>query len=162
MPAYKDILIPELQHEVALTEKFIRRIPEDKMDWQAHEKSYTLRQLANHLADVLNWIPATMDMDELDVSNYQSRKAETIDEIVQNLHKNAKVAATSLDKKDEEFHKTWTMKREGNALFSMPKYQVLRGMVLNQLPHHRAQLGVYLRLLDVPIPATYGPSADEQ
>lgn len=162
MPAYKDILIPELQHEVALTEKFIRRIPTNKMDWKAHEKSYTLLELANHLANVLDWIPGTMDMDELEVSNYQSRKAQTIDEIIQNLNESAKAAAISLNKEDEEYHKIWTMKRNGNVLFSMPKYQVLRSMVLNQLPHHRAQLGVYLRLLDQAVPATYGPSADER
>ncbi len=162
MPAYKEILIPELQHEVALTEKFLRRIPEDKLDWKAHEKSFSLIQLANHLADILNWIPGTMDVDELDISKYQSPKFETIDEVVDSLNKNAQAAAAALDKEDSEYHKTWAMKREGATLFSMPKYQVLRAMVLNQLPHHRAQLGVYLRLLDVPIPATYGPSADEQ
>lgn len=162
MPAYKDILIPELKHEVALTEKFIRRIPEDKMDWKAHEKSFTLRQLANHLVDILNWIPGTMEVDELDVANYKSPSFESIEEIVNHLHKNAETAAASLGKDDAEYQKTWSMKREGATLFSMPKYQVLRSMVMNQLPHHRAQLGVYLRLLDEPVPASYGPSADEQ
>jgi uncharacterized damage-inducible protein DinB len=162
MPAYKEILIPELQHEVALTEKFIRRIPKDKMDWKAHEKSFTLRQLANHMADIVNWIPATLDMDELEMNNYKSPNFESIDEIVDNLKKNAEAAAGSLNKDDEAYHRNWTMKRDGKTLMTMPKYQVLRGMVLNQLPHHRAQLGVYLRLIDESVPASYGPSADEQ
>lgn len=162
MPSYKEILVPELKHEVALTEKFIRRIPADKMDWKAHEKSFTLGQLANHLADIVNWIPATLDMDELEMTNYKSPSFKSVDEIVDYLKKNAAIAEASLNKEDAEYHKNWSMKRNGETLMTMPKYQVLRGMVLNQLPHHRAQLGVYLRLIDVPVPASYGPSADEQ
>jgi uncharacterized damage-inducible protein DinB len=161
MPNYKDLLIPELKHEVALTEKFIRRIPADKMDWKAHEKSFTLRELANHLANVLDWIPATMNMDVLSLDDNQSPNEATIGQILDNLHKNAKAAMAALDKENEVYQQTWTMKRGDQVLLSMPRYQVLRGMVLNQLPHHRAQLGVYLRLLDVAVPATYGPSADE-
>ncbi len=162
MPTYKEILIPELQYEVALTKKFIQRIPQDKMDWKAHEKSFTLRQLANHLADIPYWIPATMDMDEMEMSNYKGPDLAKTEEIIELLEKNAAAAEAALDKDDAEYAKPWTMKHQGQAIFTMPKYQTLRGMVLNQLPHHRAQLGVYLRMIGESVPATYGPSADEE
>ncbi len=162
MPNYKDILIPELKHEVALTEKFLRRIPTDKMEWRAHEKSFTLRQLAIHLSDIINWIPGTLDVDEMEMSTYKVPNLESIEDVIANLHKNAEAAEESLNQDDDAYSRNWTMKNNGQAVFTMPKYQVLRSMVLNQLPHHRAQLGVYLRLLDESVPATYGPSADER
>lgn len=161
MPSYKELLVTELQHEVALTEKFLSRIPADKMSWKPHEKSMSVKVLANHLSDIPSWISGTMDVDELEMSGYKSPDYDNVGDIVGNLKKNAEAAAISLDKADEEYHKMWTMKNNGEVLMSMPKYQTLRGMVLNQLPHHRAQLGVYLRLMDQPVPATYGPSADE-
>ena len=161
-PITKTFLIPELKHEVALTEKFLRRIPEDRMEWRAHDKSFTLRQLAIHLSDIVNWIPGTLEFDELEMNDYKVPQLESMEDIIGNLHKNAEAAEASLNKDDEEYHKDWTMKNNGQSMFTMQKYQVLRGMVLNQLPHHRAQLGVYLRLLDESVPATYGPSADER
>lgn len=96
------------------------------------------------------------------MSNYKSPDYEKMEDILALLEKDTAEAKRSLGKDDEAYHKTWTMKHNGQEVFSMPKYQALRGMVLNQLSHHRAQLGVYLRLLGEPVPATYGPSADEQ
>lgn len=156
-----EFLIPQLQQEVALTEKFLKRIPEENMDWKPHEKSMTIKQIANHLAEIPAWITGTMEAESLDLKGYNSPDYDTVDDIIKELKKNTAGAETSLRKSDEEFHRTWRMTREGETLFEMPKFNVLQAMVMNQFPHHRAQLGVYFRLLDISVPATYGPSADE-
>jgi len=157
----QNILISELQHEVVITEKFLKRIPTDKMDWRPHEKSMTIRQLANHLAEIPSWITGTMEMDDMDMAGYKAPDFATVDEILEVLQNNTAEAEAALRKPDKEYEKNWKMIQDGKVLLDMPKYSVLRMMVLNQLPHHRAQLGVYFRLLDIPVPATYGPSADE-
>lgn len=157
-----EFLIPQLQQEVALTEKFLKRIPEDKMEWQPHEKSMTIKQIANHLAEIPAWITGTMEAESLDVKGYSSPSFDSVNDIIQELKQNTISAETSLRKPDSEFHRSWKMTKEGEILFEMPKFNVLQAMVMNQFPHHRAQLGVYFRLLDIPVPATYGPSADEQ
>ncbi|WP_081209367.1 DinB family protein [Salegentibacter sediminis] len=154
-------LISELQHEVVLTEKFLKRIPQDKMDWRPHRKSMSIRQLANHLAEIPSWITATMELEEMDVEGYKPPDFGDIESILEVLRNNTSEAEAALKKPDSEFEKNWKMVHEGKTLMDMPKFNVLRMMVLNQIPHHRAQLGVYFRLLDIPVPATYGPSADE-
>ncbi|QYA25631.1 hypothetical protein G3I01_08940 [Gramella sp. MT6] len=156
-----EFLIPQLQQEVALTEKFLNRIPEDKMGWKPHEKSMTIQQIANHLAEIPAWITGTMEAEALDVKGYKSPDHGSVEEIIKELKQNTIAAETSLRKSDEEFRRTWKMTKEGETLFEMPKFNVLQSMVMNQFPHHRAQLGVYFRLLDISVPATYGPSADE-
>ena len=155
------LLISELQHEVVLTEKFLKRIPADKLEWRPHKKSMSIKQLANHLAEIPSWITATMEMDEMDMAGYKSPDFDSIEEILEILQNNTSEAEAALRKPDSEYEKNWKMMQDGKVLMDMPKYSVLRMMVLNQLPHHRAQLGVYFRLLDIPVPATYGPSADE-
>lgn len=159
----KDILLSELEHEVALTEKFLKRIPEDKLSWRPHEKSMTLGRLGSHLAEIPAWISGTMDVDDMEMSEYKAPVNESVDEMVAALRQNTEAAMQSMNKDNSAyFQKNWAMKMNGKILFEMPKYQTLRSMVLNQLPHHRAQLGVYLRMLGESVPATYGPSADEQ
>lgn len=158
----KEFLIPQLEQEVALTKKFLKRIPQDKMTWKPHEKSMTIRQLANHLAEIPSWITGTMEGGEWDATNYKPSDQPDIEAIVKSLEENAAAAKKSLDKADSEFEKNWKMTKGGETIFEMPKFNALQAMVMNQFPHHRAQLGVYFRLLDIPVPATYGPSADEQ
>ncbi|RKS53896.1 putative damage-inducible protein DinB [Gillisia mitskevichiae] len=157
----QEILIPELQQEAALTEKFLRRIPQDKMEWRPHKKSMNIRELGNHLAEIPSWITGTMEMDEMNMDDYKPTDIKSVDELVETLRKNASEAEASLKKSDKEYQKNWKMIMNGETVMDMPKIKVLRSMVLNQIPHHRAQLGVYFRLLDIPVPATYGPSADE-
>lgn len=156
-----ELLVPELEHEVKLTETFLNRIPEDKMDWAPHEKSMTLGALGNHLADIPMWITVTMKRDEFEVDDYKPHEAKDKLGMVKTLKANAAIAIEALKVDDEDYWKTWKMIKGDVAIMEMPKYKVLRSAVINQLPHHRAQLGVYLRLLDIPVPATYGPSADE-
>lgn len=158
-----DILIPELDREVELTETFLKRIPEDKLNWRPHKKSMTLKELGSHLAEIPVWVTATMEQDELSMDDYQPPQANSVSDMVSVLQRNAAEARKALQKDDSEyFDKTWKMVAGGHTIFELPKYQTLRGMVLNQLPHHRAQLGLYLRLLNESVPATYGPSADER
>ncbi|TVZ25492.1 putative damage-inducible protein DinB [Gillisia sp. Hel_I_86] len=156
-----EILVPELKQEVAITEKFLKRIPEDQLDWRPHPKSMSIRELGNHLAEIPSWITGTMEMDEMNMDGYKATEFETVDEFLQALRNNASEAEASLKKPDSEYKKNWKMIMGGETVMDMPKINVLRSMVLNQIPHHRAQLGVYFRLLNLPVPATYGPSADE-
>lgn len=154
-------LITELQHEVVLTEKFLEFIPREKLNWRPHPKSRSIRELANHLAEIPSWITATMELDEMNMQDYTSPDFGTVKEILEILRNNTSEAEAALKKPDAEFEKTWKMIRAEKVLIEMPKFNVLRLVVMNQLPHHRAQLGVYFRLLDIPVPGTYGASADE-
>ena len=156
------LLIPELEHEVALTEKFLRRIPKDKLDWRPHPKSMSIKQLGSHLAELPSWVVGTMSQDEMIMDEYKPPINDNVDEMIKTLKSAAKEATDSLKVANSEYDKKWKMIQGGQTVMEMPKYQVLRGMVLNQFPHHRAQLGVCLRLLNESVPATYGPSADEQ
>lgn len=156
-----EILVPDLQQEVALTEKFLKRVPEEKFNWRPHPKSMTMKELANHLAEIPSWITGTMEMDEMEMKDYKAPSFDSVEEMIKALKNNAHEAEAALKKPDEEFRKPWKMMMNGETVFEMPKLDTLRAMVMNQLPHHRAQLGVYLRLLDISVPATYGPSADE-
>lgn len=155
------LLIPEFQYEVTLTEKFIKRIPADKMDWRPHPKSMSILQLANHLAEIPQWVIAIMDKDELNLAGYSAPDYKNTDDIIQFLRNGASVAEASLRKADEEYQEIWKLKKGDQTMVEMPKLNVLRNLAFNQLPHHRAQLGVYFRLLGIPVPSTYGPSADE-
>lgn len=158
----QNLLIPELEHEVALTEKFLRRIPKDKLDWRPHPKSMSIKQLGSHLAELPSWVVGTMSQDEMIMDEYKPPINDNVDEMIKTLKSAAKEAADSLKVANSEYDRKWKMIQGGQTVMEMPKYQVLRGMVLNQFPHHRAQLGVCLRLLNESVPATYGPSADEQ
>ncbi|MFN4762808.1 DinB family protein [Gillisia sp. Q332] len=157
----QELLVPELQHEVMLTEKFLKRIPEDKLGWKPHNKSMSLLELGNHLAEIPGWITGAMEMEEMNMDSYESPKLKSVEELIATLKKNASEAQESLKKEDSEYQKNWKMIVGGETVMDMPRIEVLRTMVLNQLPHHRAQMGVYFRLLDIPVPSTYGPSADE-
>ncbi len=157
----QELLIPELQYETQLTEKFLSRIPEDKLNWRPHKKSMTMKELANHLVEIPTWITGTMDFEEMELDGYEATNIDTVKAMISALKKNAAEAEVSLKKPSDTYQKSWKMKKGGKVVLEMPRYTVLRSMVLNQMPHHRAQLGVYLRLLDESVPATYGPSADE-
>lgn len=156
-----EFLIPQLQQEIALTEKFLKRIPEDKLDWKPHKKSMSMGELANHLAEIPARITATMEAGAMETGGYRASDHASVDEIIKELKSNTARAEKALNKSDDEFERMWKMTDDGEILFEMPKLRVLQSMVMNQLPHHRAQLGVYFRLLDISVPATYGPSADE-
>ena len=162
--AINDGFIGELKHEAATTRKILERIPAEKFDWKPHEKSMAMGRLAIHVADMFSWFPGTLEMDGLDFAKgYDEPKAATAEELVALLDKNAAAAEESLKRSDDaNFMKTWTLRNGEQVLLQMPKIAVLRGMVMNHIVHHRGQLSVYLRINDIPVPAMYGPSADEQ
>lgn len=163
--AMKDPILAEFQHEAALTRKTLDKIPDDKFDWSPHTKSFSLGKLASHTADIPNWAVMTMKQPELDfaTADYKPKNEKTKDEILKNFDENVKAAVDAIKAgSDEDMMSNWKLRNGEQVYFEMPKAQVLRGMVLNHTIHHRAQLGVYLRLLDIPVPAIYGPSADDQ
>jgi len=158
------MLIPEFDHEFAETRRALERVPEDRFEWRPHEKSYTLHQLAAHLAEAVHWTHALLEQDELDLDAPFDRVVpETKEEILRRFDEGVTQARSLIAAATpERLASTWTMIQGGQVALSMPKGAVLRSFIFNHNVHHRAQLGVYLRLLDVPVPGHYGPTADEQ
>ncbi|MGA2580641.1 MAG: DinB family protein [Bryobacteraceae bacterium] len=161
-------LLTEFDHEMANTRKALARVPEDKFGWKPHEKSMTLGRLATHIAEMPGWVSTTLESESFDFAPpgapaYQPKTAGSRAEILELFDKNAAAARTALSgASDAQLMVPWTLLAGGKAVFSMPRVAVLRSMVMNHTIHHRGQLVVYLRLNDVPVPALYGPSADEQ
>ena len=158
-----DALLPEFDHEMAVTRKLLERVPEDRFDWKPHQKSYSLGQLAQHVATIPMWGSVTLDESELDVgASPQLDPIATRAGILSLFDDNVgRTRAALVGKSDAELMASWALKRDGHLIFSMPKASVWRSFVMSHLIHHRAQLGVYLRMHDVPLPSMYGPSADE-
>lgn len=157
-------LIEELKQEAANTRKMIERVPMDKADWKPHDKSMALGRLAMHVIDMHNWVTVTINQDELDLAKpYDSPKfPATNAELVAILDRIVETAIQTLESTtDEELSKPWSLRNGEQIYFTMPKKVVLRSMCYNHIIHHRGQLSVYLRLLDVAIPGMYGPSYDD-
>jgi uncharacterized damage-inducible protein DinB len=162
--AIKDAFIAELKHESALTKKMLERVPLDKKDWKPHEKSMTLGRLATHVAEIPHWASDIIHIDEYDFQkNYTPGKtASTQEELINIFQEKLDTAIADLEKmNDEDLKKMWLVKSGEQVYFNLPKVVAIRGWSFSHLFHHRGQLSVYLRLLDVPIPGMYGPSADE-
>jgi uncharacterized damage-inducible protein DinB len=161
-----DGMIGEVQYEATLTRKVLERVPDDKLGYKPHAKSFSMGQLASHLADSLSWAEVTCQMDrfEFDMENWKMWEGGNSAEIVAKLDEClGRAVAAMKPMTDEDLFKTWTMAdTKGNVMMAMPRIQVLRAMILNHTIHHRGQLTVYLRMNDVPVPSIYGPSADEQ
>jgi uncharacterized damage-inducible protein DinB len=161
-------LLPEFEHEMANTRKVLERIPEDKLDWKVHEKSNTMGWVGMHLAEIPSWAEMALNRDCVDVAPpggepYRSPSATSRQDILDRFDKNVAAARAAIAAaSDEQLMKPWSLLKGGETVFTMPRVAVLRGFVLNHNIHHRAHLCVYLRLNDVPVPALYGPSADEQ
>ena len=160
-------LIPELDAEMAGTRKTLERIPEDKFEWRPHPKSFAMINLATHIANMLGWGTITIKQDSFDYAPpgeepYQEVPAKSVAELLEKFDKGlAEFREALAGASDEELMKNWSLLGGGKVVFTMPRIACLRGMIFNHLVHHRAQLTVYLRMNDVPVPALYGPSADE-
>ena len=159
----------ELQQELKATRKVIERIPDDKLGWKPHEKSMTAGEIASHIAEMYSWGGATLKMDEIDLApvggpKWEMFKGKTTAEILAKLDASfeATKAAIAEATDDAVWMKSWSLKMGGQAMMTMPKVACMRGMIMNHIVHHRGQLSVYLRMLDIPVPSIYGPSADEQ
>ena len=156
-------ILPEFDQEMANTRKSLERVPEDKLGFKPHEKSMTLGGLATHLATINHWAEAILGQDTFDVSTAPrptelTSRAGLLEAFDQNTASARKAIAGSTD---ADFMKPWTLTSGSNTIFTLPRVAVVRSFIMNHGIHHRAQLGVYLRLNDVPVPSIYGPSADE-
>jgi uncharacterized damage-inducible protein DinB len=164
MPIYESLLT-ELQQEAKATRKLLERVPENSLEFKPHEKSFTLSRLASHVAELPGWITFILASDELDFGkfDYKPPVISKISDIL-NIHdENLEKAVKSLENaKDEEFTKNWTMRKNEIIYLNHPKIIVIREFSFNHLYHHRGQLTVYLRLLNIPLSGVYGPTADEQ
>jgi uncharacterized damage-inducible protein DinB len=160
---FTDALLPEFDHEMGTTRRLLERVPDDHLGWKPHDRSMTLGRLATHLAEIPQWSEQMLDHDEMNLTGaYQPRQEQSRAAILALFDAATTQARKCLaSKSDAELMAPWSFKREGKTLFSMPKVAVVRSMLLNHMVHHRGQLSVYLRLKDVPLPAMYGPSADE-
>ena len=159
-----NIFLQELDREAVTTRKMLQRVPNDKYDWKPHEKSMSVRQLATHIAELPGWVSMALNTEELDFEKnaYIPKTINNTFELMDYFESALTDGKSRLEKATEkELDQKWTL-RNGEQVYDVsPKSDVIR-MTYSQIIHHRAQLGVYLRLLNVPIPGSYGPSADEQ
>ena len=163
-----DLLLPELDNELRITRTVLERVPDDRGDWKPHEKSFPMAHLAQLVARMPGWAPMVMNQTELDIAPVDGPKTggytiEKTATLLAEFDKNAALARDCIAKaSDADYDVPWTLKAAGKAQFTMPRYQALRQTVLNHLVHHRAQLGIYLRLTGQKVPQMYGPTADEK
>lgn len=156
-------LLAEFDQEMANTRKALERVPDEKLSFKPHEKSYSLLELASHVANLPTWTSVTLTTTELDLDEPWDRQSpESRKEILAAFDTAVKEARPILEAASgEDMQVTWTLKSGDQVWFSLPRGAVFRSFVMSHMIHHRAQLTVYLRLLDVPVPGMYGPSADE-
>ena len=164
--AIKEALIAEFKHETSLTKKMLERLPSDKKDWKPHEKSMSAGRLATHIAETLKWISSIRHIDDFDFMkdyDFKQQVAESQEELLQLFQTNLENAINDLSAmSDDDFNKTWTVRRGEQIMMQIPKKVAIRGWGFSHQIHHRGQLSVYLRLLDIPVPGMYGPSFDEK
>jgi uncharacterized damage-inducible protein DinB len=160
-----DSLMREFKNEAQTTRKHFERLPSDKLDWRPHEKSFTAVGLASHITEMLGWAEAILNQDELDFdpATYKPYHATSVAELLKTFDDNfAKGKQALAGATDDTLSQPWSLKFKGRVQFEKPKGAVLRDFALSHVIHHRGQFSVYLRLLDIPVPGSYGPSADEQ
>jgi uncharacterized damage-inducible protein DinB len=162
--ALKDGLIAELKHEAASTKKLLEKVPTESFAWKPHEKSMTLGRLATHIAQTPRWISNIVLQDEFDfaATPLKADVATSHEDLMKIFREIYDKALTDLENTDPEtFYNKWTVKSGEQVYYQLPKVAAIRGWACSHLYHHRGQLSVYLRLLDIPVPGMYGPSADE-
>ena len=160
-----DALLPEFDREMGLTRRALERVPDGQFDWKPHPTSVTLGRLAEHLTEMPLWATNTLTASHLEATAQRpddytppKTRAEAL-ALFDGCYKTARM--NLVNKTDGELAAPWTLKNNGKEIFTMPKASVMRNFVLNHMIHHRGQLLVYLRMLDVPVPSIYGPSGDE-
>ncbi len=162
-----DTLLAELLHEQPSTRKHLERVPAGQADWKPHPKSMSLSRLSSHVAEIPTWAGSTVRGTELDLAPPEAKPAApkargSAAELVQAFDANmADAFAAVRSASDAHWMMPWSLKYGGKVVFTLPRIVVMRNFVLNHLVHHRAQLGLYLRMLGVAVPTAYGPTADE-
>jgi uncharacterized damage-inducible protein DinB len=158
------MLLPEVDQEMAKTRQVLERVPEDRGDYRPHARSMTLGRLARHLAEIPAWGVRALTLESFEIPATRGPAAVMTSrkELLETFDANVGTMRQALaGASDEALGVEWALTHGGKAVFKLPRFAVLRAMMISHMVHHRAQLGVYLRLLDVPIPGMYGPSADE-
>lgn len=161
-------LLPEFDHEMASTRTVLSLVTDEHAAWKPHDKSYTMGELALHIANLLAWTRMTLTKSEYDLnppdgSDAPTRSYTTSTDLLEVFDANVKDARDAIaSTSDEEFMRPWTLKNGGQTVFTQPRAGVLRSFLFNHVYHHRGQMTVYLRLRDVPLPMVYGPTADTQ
>jgi uncharacterized damage-inducible protein DinB len=162
-----EALLPEFDQEMAGVRKTLERVPEDKFGWKPHEKSGAMGWLASHVANIPSWAVMAMEKDSIDVAPAgepppRTLEAKSRQELLETFDRNVATGRAAIaGASDARLAENWSLLKGGETLMTLPRVAVLRFWVLNHIIHHRAQLGVYLRLNDLPVPSLYGPSADE-
>jgi len=158
-----DPMLMEFDREASMTKKVIERVPQEKIAWRPHAKSMSIGGLAQHLATLPGWMGDTLLLDGYDVASApKNPEPESVSQIVAKLDENVKKAKSAMAQLDDaKAMGEWKLSMAGKTLIALPRIGLLRSILLNHSCHHRGQLTVYLRLLDVPVPSLYGPSADE-
>jgi uncharacterized damage-inducible protein DinB len=158
----KEAMTTEFKQEYESTKKILERVPSDKFSWKPHEKSMSLIELSQHIAGLSGWADMIINADELDISKREKPGLpENAAELMRYFEENTSQSLESLEKTtDEELQKIWTLRIGEHVLISLPKATAIRNVCFNHMYHHRGQLSVYLRLLDIKVPGMYGPSAD--
>ena len=159
-----DSLLKEFEHEAQTTRKHLERLPNEKLAWRPHEKSFTAAGLASHITESLGWTAVVFNEDEFNFnpSTYKPYIAESVADLLQTFDDNIAKSKQALAAVTEDtLEQPWSLKIMGRVQFERPRAEVFRDFVLSHVIHHRGQFSVYLRLLDVPVPGSYGPSADE-
>lgn len=157
------IFLKELQQESKITRKMLERIPDDKYNWKPHPKSMTIKQLSTHIAELPGWIAMALTTNGLDfaANPFKPTDITNTKDLLNLFYQSLEIGESHLIPENEsKLSDSWILRNGDQVLSNTTKAEVIR-MVLNQVTHHRAQLGVYLRLLDIPIPGSYGPSADD-
>ncbi len=163
-----ETLLPEFDQEMANTRKVLERVPAAKSSWKPHPKSFEFGALAAHIVNMAEWASLTLKQDSFDYAPpggppYETPKFPTTEALVAAFDKSVTEARAALVATDDsKFLAPWSLMAGGQVVMTMPRVAVMRSFVMNHIIHHRAQLGVYLRMNDIPVPGLYGPSADEQ
>lgn len=157
-----EAILNEFRAEVPATRRLLERVPQDKLGWKPHEKSRSLGELSAHIAGIAGMAVTIATTNEFVPGSASPLKLKTVDEIRERFEQHVRNAEEALSKLTEETASAhWRLVFQGREIFSKPRVDALRSNVLNHLYHHRGQMSVYLRLLDVPVPAVFGPTADE-
>jgi uncharacterized damage-inducible protein DinB len=161
----RDAFIVEFDHEMAATRRVLERAPDDKFGWSPHERSFSLGGLASHLAQLPHWGRQILDAESYDLAGATGRSEPraTRAEVLETFDRHVgEVRRALAGGSDAELAAPWTLKRGSHIVLSMPRIAALRRFLLHHVIHHRGQMTVYLRLLEVPVPPLYGPTADER
>jgi uncharacterized damage-inducible protein DinB len=157
-----DSILLELDQEAQTTKRVLDRIPNDKLAWKPHPKSFSLGQLALHIAAVPGHVAAAAVPDTMEVPNFPRPEPKSSQEVLDTFSQSIESAKDTLKKMDDaKLMSMWSLTKGGMVFMSVPRIGFIRSILMNHTYHHRGQLSVYLRLLDVPVPSIYGPSADE-